>query len=118
MTEQEKREKAIDYEMMAQTCDDYHSCGACPYNPEDLTKFIGERWKGGCPDYDRKLVYALGKGYRKEEEVRKETLQSLFSSVSSIVETTMKYISFESPIIHLNTLKLLIKQEFGVEVKE
>lgn len=58
MTEKEIR-------MMAITCENYHSCALCPYNPEDISRFIGERWKGGCPDYDRKIVYAMGKGYRK-----------------------------------------------------
>ena len=48
---------------MANTCDNYYSCGFCPYSPEDISRFIGDRWKGGCPNYDRKLVYAMGKGY-------------------------------------------------------
>ena len=50
---------------MANTCENYHSCALCPYNPEDISRFIGDKWKGGCPNYDRKLVYAMGKGYRK-----------------------------------------------------
>lgn len=60
-------------EKMFNTCNNYHSCALCPYNPEDISRFIGDRWVGGCPDYDRKLVYAMSKGYRKAEEVRKET---------------------------------------------
>ena len=58
---------------MFNTCNNYYSCALCPYNPEDISRFIGDRWVGGCPDYDRKLVYAMSKGYRKAEEVRKET---------------------------------------------
>lgn len=63
---------------MANTCNQYHSCAACPYNPEDISRFIGDRWKGGCPNYDRKLVYAMGKGYGdvSEYEVKKELLGS------------------------------------------
>ena len=53
---------------MANTCENYHSCALCPYNPEDISRFIGDKWKGGCPNYDRKLVYAMGKGYRKIED--------------------------------------------------
>ena len=63
-----EREKEIDYRRMANTCEMYYGCGCCPYSPEDISRFIGDRWIGGCPDYDRKLVYALGKGYRKIPE--------------------------------------------------
>lgn len=63
---------------MANTCNQYHSCAACPYNPEDISRFIGDRWKGGCPNYDRKLVYAIGKGYGdvSEYEAERELLGS------------------------------------------
>ena len=57
---------------MANTCNQYHSCAACPYNPEDISRFIGDRWKGGCPNYDRKLVYAMGKGYGDVSEYEAE----------------------------------------------
>lgn len=57
---------------MVNTCNQYHSCAACPYNPEDISRFIGDRWKGGCPDYDRKLVYAMGKGYGEVSEYKAE----------------------------------------------
>ena len=50
---------------MANTCEGYYSCAFCPYCPEDISRFIGDKWVGGCPDNDRKLVYALGQGYRK-----------------------------------------------------
>ena len=50
---------------MANTCNNYYSCALCPYNPEDISRFIGDKWIGGCPNYDRKLVYAMSKGYRK-----------------------------------------------------
>jgi cell division protein FtsB len=63
---------------MVNTCNNYHSCALCPYNPEDISRFIGDRWKGGCPDYDRKLVYAMGKGYGNvsEYEAEREMLGS------------------------------------------
>ena len=57
---------------MANTCNQYHSCAACPYNPEDISRFIGDKWKGGCPNYDRKLVYAMGKGYGDVSEYEAE----------------------------------------------
>lgn len=57
---------------MVNTCNQYHSCAACPYNPEDISRFIGDRWKGGCPNYDRKLVYAMGKGYGDVFEYKAE----------------------------------------------
>ena len=62
------KEKQIDYKKMANTCRLYTSCNLCPYRPEDISIFIGKRWEGGCPDYDRQLVYAMGKGYRKINE--------------------------------------------------
>ena len=57
---------------MVNTCNLYHSCALCPYNPEDISRFIGNRWKGGCPNYDRQLVYAMGKGYGKVSEYKAE----------------------------------------------
>lgn len=70
MTEQELRQ-------MANTCNVYRSCAACPYNPEDISRFIGDRWKGGCPNYDRKLVYAMGKGYGNIKQVKIDVLNEL-----------------------------------------
>ena len=57
---------------MASTCNNYQNCGGCPYNPKDISRFIGDRWKGGCPNYDSKLVYAMGKGYGKISEYKAE----------------------------------------------
>ena len=53
---------------MINTCNSYHSCALCPYNPEDISRFIGGKWIGGCPNYDRKLVDAMSKGYRKIDD--------------------------------------------------
>lgn len=65
-TEQEIRQ-------MVNACNLYRNCGGCPYNPEDISRFIGRgRWKGGCPNYDRKLVYAMGKGYGDVSEYKAE----------------------------------------------
>ena len=64
-TEQEIRQ-------MVNTCNVYHSCALCPYRPKDISRFIGDRWKGGCPNYDRQLVYAMGKGYGDVSEYKAE----------------------------------------------
>lgn len=64
-TEQEIRQ-------MVNTCNVYHSCALCPYRPKDISRFIGDRWKGGCPNCDRKLVYAMGKGYGDVSEYKAE----------------------------------------------
>lgn len=75
-------------EKMFNTCNNYHSCALCPYNPEDISRFIGDKWVGGCPDYDRKLVYAMSKGYRKGyrkvEKVRKETAKEILQRVVTL----------------------------------
>ena len=80
---------------MANTCNQYHSCAACPYNPEDISRFIGDRWKGGCPNYDRKLVYAMGKGYGdvSEYEVERELLGSQIKVLKQRLNN--KYIEIE-----------------------
>ena len=72
-TEQEIRQ-------MVNTCKQYHSCAACPYNPEDISRFIGDRWIGGCPNYDRQLVYAMGKGYGDIKQAKIDVLNKLKDS--------------------------------------
>lgn len=57
---------------MVNTCNVYRSCALCPYRPKDISRFIGDRWKGGCPNYDRQLVYAMGKGYGDVSEYKAE----------------------------------------------
>lgn len=109
-------------EKMFNTCNNYHSCALCPYNPEDISRFIGDKWVGGCPDYDKKLVYAMSKGYRKgyrkAEEVRKETAKEILSdlldlhnSVQDIKQKTDFYCSIEQLIAE-------IKIKYGIEVEE
>ena len=83
-TEQEIRQ-------MVNICNQYHSCAACPYNPEDISRFIGDRWKGGCPNYDRKLVYAMGKGYGDVSEYKAE-IERLKEETSNIRKETAKEI--------------------------
>ena len=80
---------------MANTCNQYHSCAACPYNPEDISRFIGDRWKGGCPNYDRKLVYAMGKGYGDVSEYKAE--RELLGSRIKVLKQRLnnKYIEIE-----------------------
>lgn len=79
-----------DIMQMVSTCNNYYGCGACPYNPEDLSMYIGDKWKGGCPNYDRKLVYAMGKGYgdvseyKAEIERLKAENEKLLDSIESV----------------------------------
>lgn len=76
---------------MVSTCNNYYGCGACPYNPEDLSMYIGDKWKGGCPNYDRKLVYAMGKGYGDVSEYKAE-IEKLKAETSNIRRETAKEI--------------------------
>lgn len=76
---------------MVSTCNNYYGCGACPYNPEDLSMYIGDKWKGGCPNYDRKLVYAMGKGYGDVSEYKAE-IERLKAETSNISKETAKEI--------------------------
>lgn len=57
----DKQKELNAYEQMAVVCARWFSCGTCPYNPEANKESI-------CPNFDKKLVYALGKGYRKITE--------------------------------------------------
>lgn len=84
-TEQEIRQ-------MVNACNLYRNCGGCPYNPEDISRFIGRgRWKGGCPNYDSKLVYAMGKGYGDVSEYKAE-IEQLKAETSNIRKETAKEI--------------------------
>ncbi len=76
---------------MVNTCDSYYGCGCCPYNPEDISRFIGDRWKGGCPNYDRQLVYAMGKGYGDISEYKAE-IERLKEEMSNIRKETAREI--------------------------
>lgn len=75
---------------MVNTCNNYHNCSGCPYNPKDISRFIGDRWKGGCPNYDDKLVYAMGKGYGKISEYKAE-IERLNEDYSKLQEQFAKY---------------------------
>lgn len=83
-TEQEIRQ-------MVSTCNNYYGCGACQYNPEDLSMYIGDKWKGGCPNCDRKLVYAMGKGYGDVSEYKAE-IERLKAETINIRRETAKEI--------------------------
>ena len=83
-TEQEIRQ-------MVNTCNQYHNHALCPYNPKDISRFIGDSWKGGCPNYDRKLVYAMGKGYGDVSEYKAE-IERLKAETSNIRRETAKEI--------------------------
>lgn len=112
---------------MVNTCNNYYSCALCPYNPEDISRFIGDRWKGDCPDYDRKLVYAMGKGYGniseyeaeiddlKAENTRlKEKLKQVLLSIDTVKEmNTMCNIDEQ-----VKQAKIEAVKEFAEELKE
>lgn len=122
-------------EKMFNTCNNYHSCALCPYNPEDISRFIGDKWVGGCPNCDRKLVYAMSKGYRKGyrkvEKVRKETAKEIFYRVVNICR---KEIDFQDGTINTQLEPLYfgiingcdfvmcevkrLAKRYGVEVEE
>lgn len=99
-------------EKMFNTCNNYHSCALCPYNPEDISLFIGDKWVGGCPNCDRKLVYAMSKGYRKgyrkAEKVRKETAK----------EILQEWADDNRSMGIDNTFVKHIAKKYGVEVEE
>ena len=95
---------------MVNTCDSYYSCGCCPYNPEDISRFIGDRWKGGCPNYDRKLVYAMGKGYGdvSEYEAEIERLRTTLGQCNAELNSELG--SLKSQCREIGELKAQIKQ--------
>ena len=107
-------------EKMFNTCNNYHSCALCPYNPEDISLFIGDKWVGGCPNCDRKLVYAMSKGYRKgyrkAEKVRKETAKAIYERAKFVVNATSYFIDGKK-YLHLDALKIIINSICGVEVE-
>ena len=103
-------------EKMFNTCNNYYSCALCPYNPEDISRFIGDKWVGGCPDKDRKLVYAMSKDYRKAEEVRKETAKEIFKSFENAFSLyyphgILTYEDFQNHFMYL-------AKQYSVEVEE
>ena len=130
-------------EKMFSTCNNYYSCASCPYNPEDISLFIGDKWVGGCPNCDRKLVYAMSKGYQKIPEdsilLSKEEQEKILTATESRInklkeqvkqarkETAEKifdhireYAIKDNCIIwrvYFSDLEEIVKQ-FGVEVKE
>lgn len=107
-TEQEIRQ-------MVNACNLYRNCGGCPYNPEDISRFIGRgRWKGGCPNYDRKLVYAMGKGYGDVSEYKAE-IEQLKNANSGLTDNLVFY-KDKSYKLEKNVDKL--KTEIEQEVKQ
>ena len=92
---------------MVNTCDSYYGCGCCPYNPEDISRFIGDKWKGGCPNYDRKLVYAMGKGYGdvSEYEAEIERLKAENERFENNMKNVLEIEKKQAKIDVLNELK-------------
>ena len=90
---------------MVDTCDVYHSCALCPYNPEDLSRYIGNKWKGGCPNCDRKLVYAMGKGYGDISEYKAEIERLKAEKTQLQIDTINTIIKYCENPNHWNELK-------------
>lgn len=132
---------------MANTCNNYYSCALCPYNPEDISRFIGDKWIGGCPNYDRKLVYAMSKGYRKvpdgatvlligeknqaldektieyfvehNEQIRKETAREILSDLYFNLQSSVQgKVAKSNDYYNVYGWIKEIAEEYGVEVDE
>lgn len=113
----EKQEQIV---RMANTCNNYHSCALCPYNPEDISRFIGDKWIGGCPNYDRKLVYAMSKGYRKVPDGAVVLL--IGENNQALDEKTIEYFVKHNDQIRketareiLDLIAKIVKEEYGGE---
>ena len=128
-------------EKMFNTCNNYHSCALCPYNPEDISRFIGYKWVGGCPNYDRKLVYAMSKGYHKapdnavvltdidladrayeiskraEDKTRKETAKDILSDLLDLHNIVQDINQKTDFYYSIEQLIVEIEIKYGIEVE-
>ena len=111
MTEQEKREKAIEEiggDIAKLECGKYHDCGSC-----DMKDYMF------CQT--AKLAKGLYEaGYRKEEEVRKEMASRFLTIINGLLDEVEN-----GTIENLEELRLqliynvhFLRKEFGVEVEE
>ena len=98
MTEQEKRGKAIEeMAVKASNCCEC-GCGDCPMRP--------------CTVYEySERVYDAG--YRKEEEVQKETARQFAKLLLKKFDKNCQGHTF-----YRDDIKRILKKEFGVEVEE
>lgn len=101
---------------MVNTCNQYHSCAACPYNPEDISRFIGDRWKGGCPNYDRKLVYAMGKGYGDVSEYEAE-IERLKVENANLLKICEEKFTFDTTQNNKYSVFNTVRKEFAERLK-
>lgn len=101
---------------MVNTCNQYHSCAACPYNPEDISRFIGDRWKGGCPNYDRKLVYAMGKGYGDVSEYEAE-IERLKAESANLLKICEEKFTFDTTQNNKYSVFNTVRKEFAERLK-
>lgn len=102
---------------MVNTCDSYHGCGCCPYSPEDISRFIGDRWKGGCPNYDRKLVYAMGKGYGDVSEYEAE-IERLKAENANLLKICEEKITFDTTQNNKYSVFNTVRKEFAEKLKQ
>ena len=106
MTEQEKREKAIEVKDLAQLMRTY-----CHDKIPDCNS------NKDCDECMAKLL--VDKGYRKEEEVQKETALKILNRLVDVAE---KHISDDYKGIFAAKVAIemeeVIKKEFGVEIED
>lgn len=109
--------KRKEIEEMANTCNSYHSCACCPYSPEDISRFIGDKWKGGCPNYDRKLVYAMSKGYEDVSEYKAE-IERLKAENANLLKTCEKEFIFDTTQNNKYSVFNTVRKVFAEELKQ
>ena len=119
MTEQEKREKAIE-EIIQNIINNIEYCGQ---HKQEIDKMYEDIKREDCLSTALPYmfcIYSSKAGYRKEEEVRKETLQKLFKAVKENVFDYGKNVVEEGILfaIDIDTLAEIIAEKFGVEVEE
>lgn len=85
----------------------------------EMKKDIGKNFKIDFPLIGTFCEIAINEGYRKADDVQKETLQKLFIAIKESGQL-IDYSEFvgEGPFwaIDLDDLQEIIKQQFGVEV--
>lgn len=108
---------------MVEYCKYSDGCFDCPYNPEDNRSMYALRWYGGCPDCDKELVRAMGKGYRKVEDdeivVKKSEYAKLCMAEYEAIDEAIEY---EKRLINLKkaeqeTVREVL-QEFAERLKD
>ena len=111
MTEQERREKAIE-EMAKILWGNRYNADCFSVSCKDC-EFSGQ---GGCSMY-KHAVCLYDAGYSKEEEVRKETIAKFIKRLREVAKKTKNNLD-STRWLKLWTEIENIKEEFGVEVEQ